>query len=133
MNFHVNNCCDFEIKIERRWHLLEEIRYLHKRSYFLHSRNCRKYNSNILSETNNFKSISIRWTTAQWELSLNILKQQKNLGKQTLILSYYKHGTLASQASGRYVKMPLKSAGINTKTSPVYSARHAISLGSFMK
>ena len=32
-----------------------------------------------------------------------------------------------------YVKMPLKSAGINTKTSPVYSARHAISLGSFMK
>lgn len=30
----MNNCCDFEIKIERRWHLLEEIRYFHKRSYF---------------------------------------------------------------------------------------------------
>ena len=47
--------------------------------------------------------------------------------------SYYKHEPIETQTISRYVKLILKTAGINTKIFTAHSARHASATGKFMK
>ena len=62
---------------------------------------------------------------------MNTSKLQKN--SKNLLLSYYKHEPIETQTISRYVKLILKTAGINTKIFTAHSTRHASATGKFMK
>ena len=62
-----------------------------------------------------------------------IKASEKFRKSKNLLLSYYKHEPIETQTIGRYVKLILKAAGINTKIFTAHSTRHASSTGKFMK
>ena len=67
----------------------------------------------------------------------NIVEYIKASGKfrksKNLLLIYYKHEPKETQTISRYVKLTLKTAGINTKIFTTHSTRHASSTGKFVK
>ena len=62
-----------------------------------------------------------------------IKASEKFRKSKNLLLSCYSHEPIETQTISRYVKLTLKTAGINTKIFTTHSTRHVSSTGKFVK